>query len=161
MPSNPSRLPPLIERLKAWRARKGLSQSQAASALANAGIPVAIRTLQQWEIGQHAPHSVTATALGKFLDEQEKSSSATPQKRVAPVIKRLIAWRESNGLSQSQAVEVLKAAGLPAKLKTFQAWEAGRNSPQAITAATLEKFLEEHPTITPPPANSNPPPRSA
>jgi hypothetical protein len=66
---------------------------------------------------------VTATALGKFLDEQEKSLSATPKKRVAPVIKRLTAWREANGLSQSQAVEVLQAAGLPAKLKTLQAWE--------------------------------------
>ena len=161
MPSSPSRLSPVIERFKAWRLSTGLSQSQAATALANAGLPVALRTLQQWEIGQHAPHSVTAAALEKFLNEQEKSSLRRTQKTIAPVIKRLTAWREVNGLSQSRAVEVLQAAGLPARVKTLQAWEAGRNSPQPITAAALEKFLDQHQGINPPAANPNPPPQSA
>jgi transcriptional regulator with XRE-family HTH domain len=161
MPSNPSRLSPLIERLRAWRTAKDLSQSKAARVLADAGLPVALRTLQQWEIGQHSPHTVTAAALERFLSEQEKSLASQRRKTVAPVIERLKAWREANNLSQAQAVELLLAAGLPAKLKTLQGWEIGRHSPQPITAAALERFLDQHPRITHPAPHRSPPPQSA
>ena len=154
-----SRLSPLIERLKAWRTAKRLSQSQAARALAQAGLPVALTTLQQWEIGRHGPHAVTAAALDRFLIEQEKSLRSRRDKSMAPVIERLKAWREANNLSQSQAVEVLRSAGLPAKVKTLQAWESGRNSPQPITAAALEQFLDQHPRISF--SQHTPPPQSA
>src|SRR6516162_8304337 len=102
MSRSPSRLSPLIEKLKAWRQARDLSQSEAARALADAGLPIAITTLQQWEIGRRAPQSVTAAALGRFLAEQEKTSLANAQKTVAPVIARLRAWRHANNLSQSQ-----------------------------------------------------------
>jgi transcriptional regulator with XRE-family HTH domain len=161
MPSNPSRLSPLIGRLKAWRTAKDLSQSKAARVLADAGLPVALRTLQQWEIGQHSPHTVTAAALERFLAEQEKLLASQRHKTVAPVIERLRSWREANNLSQAQAVEVLLAAGLPAKLKTLQGWEIGRHSPQPITAAALERFLDQHPRITHPGPHRSPPPQSA
>jgi hypothetical protein len=85
-------------------------------------------------------------ALARFLAEQEKLSTTSGQKTVAPVIERLKAWRGSNNLSQSQAVKLLNAAGLPAKLKTLQGWEIGRHAPQAITAAALERFLDQHST---------------
>ena len=146
MSNIPPRLPPLIQRLRAWRSAKGLSQAQAARVLANAGLPISLRTLQQWEIGRRSPQSVTAASLEQFLDEQQKSSFSRTEKSVTPVIERLKAWREGNNLSQSQAVEVLQSAGLPAKLKTLQAWESGRNSPQPITAAALERFLDERPS---------------
>jgi transcriptional regulator with XRE-family HTH domain len=161
MPSNPSRLSPLIERLKAWRTAKDLSQSKAARVLADAGLPVALRTLQQWEISQHSPHTVTAAALERFLAEQEKLLASQRHKTVAPVIERLRSWREANNLSQAQAVAVLLAAGLPAKLKTLQGWEIGRHSPQPITAAALEWFLDQHPRITHPGPHRSPPPQSA
>jgi transcriptional regulator with XRE-family HTH domain len=161
MPRTPSRQSPLIERLKAWRTAKDLSQSKAARVLADAGLPVALRTLQQWEIGQHSPHTVTAAALKRFLAEQEKLLASQQRKTVAPVIERLKAWREANNLSQAQAVEVLLAAGLPAKLKTLQGWEIGRHSPQPITAAALEQFLDQHPKITHPPPHRSPPPQFA
>jgi DNA-binding transcriptional regulator YiaG len=90
---------------------------------------------------------VTAAAIEKFLSEQKKSEVSPVEKTVAPVILRLKAWREGNSLSQSQAVAVLVAAGLPAKLRTLQHWEIGRRSPRAITAAALERFLDEHPKI--------------
>jgi DNA-binding transcriptional regulator YiaG len=77
-------------------------------------------------------------------------SASRRHKSVAPVIERLKAWRETNNLSQAQAVEAMLAAGLPAKLKTLQGWEIGRHSPQPITAAALERFLDQHPTITHP-----------
>ena len=146
MSSHPPRLSPIIERLRAWRVAKGLSQSQAAGALADAGLPISLRTLQQWEVGRRSPQSVTAVSLERFLDEQEKSFLLRTQKSITPVIERLKLWREVNNLSQSQAVEVLQSAGLPAKLKTLQAWESGRNSPQPITAAALERFLDERPS---------------
>ncbi len=85
-------------------------------------------------------------ALARFLAEQEKLSRTSERKAVAPVIERLKAWREANNLSQSQTEKLLIEAGLPAKLKTLQGWEIGRHSPQAITAAAIERFLDQRST---------------
>ena len=142
---------PVIRKLKTWRAANKLSQSKAVRALVEAGLPVKLRTLQQWEIASSAPHPVTAAALERFLDEQ-KSEMTAPPKTVAPVIERLTLWRKTNNLSQSLAVQVLLNAGLPAKLRTLQDWEIGRRSPTAITGAALERFLREHPKIDSPPS---------
>jgi DNA-binding transcriptional regulator YiaG len=150
MARNPSHLPPVIRKLKAWRAANNLSQNQAVRALVDAGLPVKLSTLQQWEIARSSPHSVTAAALERFLSNQKKAEVSAAQKTVAPVMLRLKAWRDANGLSQAQAVHVLVAAGLPAKVRTLQDWEIGRRSPRAITAAALERFLDEHPTISQP-----------
>jgi hypothetical protein len=70
--------------------------------------------------------------------EEHKSG----QKAIAPVIERLKTWREANSLSRSQAVKLLNVAGLPAKVRTLQGWEIGRQ-PQAMTAAALERFLDQ------------------
>jgi transcriptional regulator with XRE-family HTH domain len=147
MASNPLQLSPVIRRLKAWRAANNLSQSQAVRTLLKAGLPVKLSTLRQWEIARSSPHPVTAAALDKFLSEQKRSELSSEKKTVTPVIRRLKAWREGNNLSQAQTVAVLVAAGLPAKIRTLQHWEIGRRSPRAITAAALERFLDEHPTI--------------
>lgn len=135
---------PLIRKLRNWRTVNNLSQSEAVRALAAAGLPIALRTLQQWEIGARSPHAVTAAALERFLSEQRKSEVSPVAKSVDPVVLRLKAWREGNKLSQAQAVAVLVAAGLPAKLRTLQHWEIGRRSPRAITAAALARFLDEN-----------------
>lgn len=160
MPSNSSRLSPLVQRLKAWRKANNLSQSEAARLLADAGLPVALRTLQQWEIGQHAPHAVAGAALERFLTAQEKLSPAQRHKTIAPVIERLKAWRQANNLSQSEAVEILLAAGLPVKVRTLQDWEIGRRSPRALAASALDRFLNERPTITHPSHHHSLPPQS-
>jgi DNA-binding transcriptional regulator YiaG len=143
----PREVAPVVRKLKIWRADNNLSQSQAVRALVDAGLPVKLRTLQQWEIASSAPHPVTAAALERFLVEQKKSEVSPLQKKVAPIIERLKAWRAANNLSQSQAVQILLAVGLPAKVRTLQAWEVGRHSPQAITAAALERFLDENPKV--------------
>ncbi len=161
MPRNPGRLSPLIERLKAWRTSNNLSQAQAVKILVGEGLPIALTTLQQWEIGRRSPQPVAVAALERFLARQEKSSLSRAQKTITPVIERLKAWREVNNLSQSEAVEVLRSAGLPAKVKTLQAWEIGRNSPQPITPPALEQFLDQHPRITHPPPHRSPAPQSA
>ena len=161
MSSNRARSSALIDRFKAWRTAKGLSQAKAAQALAEAGLPIALRTLQQWEIGRRSPHAVTAAALEKFLAEQERSSTTRPQKTIAPIIERLKAWREANNLSQSQAVQILVAAGLPVKLRTLQDWEVGRRSPHALSATALDRFLDQHPTISDAAPHRISPPQSA
>jgi transcriptional regulator with XRE-family HTH domain len=65
-------------------------------------------------------------------------------KPLHPVIIKLKAWRTACGLSQSQAIRALVAGGLPIKLGTLQQWERARSSPQAVTAAAIEKFLLEY-----------------
>src|SRR6516162_121309 len=123
---------PIVIRLKAWRSLNDLSQSQAVRILVEAGLPVALTTLQQWEIARSSPRPLMVAALARFLAEQEKLPNTSGQRTVAPVIERLKAWREANHLSQSQTVHVLLAAGLPAKLRTLQDWETGRRSPRGL-----------------------------
>jgi DNA-binding transcriptional regulator YiaG len=98
---------------------------------------------RQWELARSFPRPLMVTALERFLADQEKVPPSSMKRSIAPVIERLKAWRERNNISQAQAVNLLQLAGLPARLKTLQAWESGRNSPQAITAAAIERFLEE------------------
>src|SRR5271166_3407827 len=138
-------LPPVITKLKAWRSLNKLSQSQAVQRLVAAGLPIKLRTLQTWEIGQASPQPVTAAALERFLTGDRKSTMS--QKTPAPIILRLKAWREANNLSQAEAVGALVSAGVPAKLPTLQQWETGRRSPPAITTAALERFLHEDPSF--------------
>ena len=134
---------PVVRKLKAWRGARGFSQSEAAHALLQAGVPVAVTTLQQWEIARSFPRPLMVTALERFLADQEKVPPSSMKRSIAPVIERLKAWRERNNISQAQAVKLLQSAGLPARLKTLLAWESGRNSRQAITAAAIERFLDE------------------
>jgi transcriptional regulator with XRE-family HTH domain len=153
---------PIVTRLKKWRALNDLSQSQAVRILVEAGVPVALATLQQWEIARSSPRPLMIAALARFLVEQEKLPTTSGQRAVAPVIERLKAWREANNLSQSQTIEVLIAAGLPAKLRTLQDWETGRRSPRGLSTSALERFLNEHPGgNTHPFSNRTPPPQSA
>src|ERR1700759_1197386 len=118
---------PVVARLKKWRALNNFSQAQAVRILVKSGLPVALPTLHQWEIARSSPRALMVAALARFLAGQEKVSTSG-QKAVAPVVERLKAWREANNLSQSQAVKLLIAAGLPSKLKTLQGWESGRHS---------------------------------
>jgi transcriptional regulator with XRE-family HTH domain len=134
---------PVIKKLKAWRGARGFSQSQATNALVQAGVPVALTTLQQWEIARSFPRPLMVTALERFLADEEKVPPSSVKRSIAPVIGRLKAWRERNKISQAQAVKLLQSAGLPARLKTLQAWESGRNSPHSITAVAIERFLDE------------------
>src|SRR5271166_391192 len=119
MARDPLQMSHVIKKLKAWRVANNFSQSQAVRALVDAGLPVKLGTLQQWEIARSSPHAVTAAALERFLSLQMKSEVSPAEKCVAPVVVRLKAWREGNNLSQAQAVAVLVAAGLPAKLRTL------------------------------------------
>jgi transcriptional regulator with XRE-family HTH domain len=135
---------PVVTRLKKWRTLNNLSQSQAVRLLVEGGLPIALTTLQQWEIARSSPRPLMVAALARFLAEQEKISTRPGQKTVAPVIERLKTWREANNLSQSQTVQVLVAAGLPAKLRTLQDWETGRRSPRGLSSSALERFLNEH-----------------
>ena len=84
------------------------------------------------------PKDVPAKRTMAISREENKSG----QKAIAPVIERLKTWREANSLSRSQAVKLLNLAGLPAKVRTLQGWEIGRQ-PQAMTAAALERFLDQ------------------
>jgi transcriptional regulator with XRE-family HTH domain len=140
-------VPPVITKLKTWRVLNKLSQSQAVQRLVAAGLPIKLRTLQTWEIGQSAPQPVTAAALERFLSEHHETS--TSQRSPASIIVRLKAWREANNLTQAETVDALDSAGVPAKLATLQQWESGRRSPPAITTAALERFLAEHPCVNP------------
>src|SRR5258708_25218472 len=109
-----SRLPhPVIRKLKAWRGARGFSQSQALRALVQAGIPVALTTLQQWEIARSFPRPLMAAALERFLVAQEKVPPLPVERSIAPVIERLKACRGGKDFSGATQADELFAAAVP------------------------------------------------
>ena len=142
MSGNSQRQSLLIDRFKAWRTAQGLSQAKAAQVLTGAGLPIAVRTLQQWEIGRRSPQSVTVAALERFLVEQEKQSAIQTNPIVTPVIQRLKRWREENNLSTAQAATALTESGVPVKANTLQRWQSGLRHPSDLAANAISNFLD-------------------
>jgi DNA-binding transcriptional regulator YiaG len=60
------------------------------------------------------------------------------------------ARRKLNRLSQRKAVAVLAQYYFHATFPLLRSWEEGRRSPNSHTAAILEKFLLDHPTVESP-----------
>ncbi len=69
---------------------------------------------------------------------------------LSPVIQLLKKWRKTNELTQTQAVALFKAEGLPVTLDTLQNWEIGRNTPSRFAAVALSDFLKRHPQVQKP-----------
>jgi DNA-binding transcriptional regulator YiaG len=67
--------------------------------------------------------------------------------KIHPIVKKLTAWRKLNRLSQRKAVAVLARYYFHATFASLRSWEEGRRSPNPHTAAILEKFLLDHPTL--------------
>jgi hypothetical protein len=64
-------------------------------------------------------------------------------KELLPLIQQLKRWRQTQGLSQNEAVRVLKESGIPVTLDSLQAWEIGRWNPRAPIALALAEFLRQ------------------
>jgi DNA-binding transcriptional regulator YiaG len=77
--ATPKSLPPVVQQLARWRASNQLSQSQAVRILADAGLPISVRTLQSWEIGRRSPQPVTAAALTRYLEEHPEIKRTKPR----------------------------------------------------------------------------------
>ena len=69
---------------------------------------------------------------------------------LAPSVHKLTAWRKRNRLSQRAAVAVLQKYYFHLTFAWLRSWEEDRRSPHPHTAAILEKFLNDHPTVPPP-----------
>jgi DNA-binding transcriptional regulator YiaG len=80
----PKELPDLVVRLKAWRAQNDISQAEAAELLHEGGLPVRLRTLQEWESGRAAPNPFAALALTEFLEKHPTVSIRRDPSRPGP-----------------------------------------------------------------------------
>jgi transcriptional regulator with XRE-family HTH domain len=58
---------PVVEELKAWRERNGLSQRAAAATLERLGCPVLVGTLQKWEVGYRRPNRWASERIAGVL----------------------------------------------------------------------------------------------
>jgi DNA-binding transcriptional regulator YiaG len=67
--------------------------------------------------------------------------------KIHPTVKKLTAWRKLNRLSQRKAVAVLAKYYFHATFAALRSWEEGRRSPNSHTAAILERFLLDHPSV--------------
>src|ERR1700686_1513481 len=66
---------------------------------------------------------------------------------IHPSVHKLTAWRKRNRLSQRAAVAVLQKYYFHLTFASLRSWEEGRRSPPPTTAAILEQFLNDHPTV--------------
>lgn len=62
----------VIEELKAWREKNGLSQRQAVAVMEAGGVPVTQRSLRGWETGERRPGAMAAKLLEQFLRSYPK-----------------------------------------------------------------------------------------
>jgi hypothetical protein len=69
-------------------------------------------------------------------------------RELRPVVLRLKAWREHNGISQAEAAELFSRRGLPIRLRTLQVSEAGQSAPNRFAEVALAQFLDKHPTVS-------------
>ena len=67
--------------------------------------------------------------------------------KIHPTVKKLTAWRKLNRLSQRKAVAVLAKYYFHATFASLRSWEEGRRSPNSHTAAILERFLLDNPSV--------------
>jgi hypothetical protein len=67
--------------------------------------------------------------------------------KIHPAVKKLTDWRKLNRLSQRKAVAVLAKYYFHATFASLRSWEEGRRSPNSHTAAILERFLLDHPSV--------------
>jgi transcriptional regulator with XRE-family HTH domain len=63
-------------RLKAWREKNGLSQRQAEEVMKGRGVPIDIRTIQQWEQGLRRPSGLAVHAVADFFERFSTISDA-------------------------------------------------------------------------------------
>ena len=84
MQSMPKELSPVVVRLKAWRAKNNISQTEAGDVLRRRGLPIRLRTLQEWEAGRSAPNPFAAVALTAFLDKHPTVSVKRDPSRPGP-----------------------------------------------------------------------------
>ena len=80
----PKELPDLVVRLKAWRAQNDISQAEAAELLRGGGLPIRLRTLQEWESGRAAPNPFAALALTEYLEKHPTVSIRRDPRRPGP-----------------------------------------------------------------------------
>jgi DNA-binding transcriptional regulator YiaG len=94
----------------------------------------------------------TLPTIGAKPESENRQSVCRDLRKstIHPTIKKLTAWRKLNRLSQRKAVAVLAQYYFHATFPSLRSWEEGRRSPNSHTAAILEKFLLDHPTVESP-----------
>ena len=90
----------VIAKLKVWRTANNLSRTQAVEVMKTHGLPVALRTLQSWELSRKTPshrdpEKFAARALESFLADD-------PTITDAPIF-----GRRKDKVSKEQVTEIL------------------------------------------------------
>jgi transcriptional regulator with XRE-family HTH domain len=85
----------VIDELRAWRERNGLSQRQAAEVLVAGGVPVVLSTLARWEIGYRRPGRLAAALLKEFLKRHAKVKGVVERRyrKAAPTVSAAVVAR--------------------------------------------------------------------
>ena len=102
------RIAPVIEKVRRWREKNGLSQRGAVEVLVRGGCEIKVTTLQKWEAGVNAPGRFTVKYLEDFL-------AAHP---VIPDAPRMVSPKDPTPVKTVEAIikareegETLKAIG--------------------------------------------------
>jgi DNA-binding transcriptional regulator YiaG len=79
-----AKIHPVVQELKAWRLRNGLSQPQAAEALRGFFFNVTFGALRHWEAGSRSPNATTAEVLSRLLKTHPTVSRPAAERRSRP-----------------------------------------------------------------------------
>jgi hypothetical protein len=67
--------------------------------------------------------------------------------QLSEIVRKLIAWRQRNSLSQRDAVSVLQSHFFRVSLGSLASWEQGRRLPMPQSAHLLEGLLTRFPIV--------------
>jgi DNA-binding transcriptional regulator YiaG len=79
-----AKIHPVVQDLKAWRLRNGLSQPQAAEALRGFFFNVTFGALRHWEAGSRSPNATTAEVLSRLLKTHPTVARPAAERRSRP-----------------------------------------------------------------------------
>jgi transcriptional regulator with XRE-family HTH domain len=70
-----------------------------------------------------------------------------PSQQLPEIVRKLIAWRRRNSLSQRDAVSVLRSHFFRVSLASLASWEQGRRFPMPQSAHLLDELLTRFPIV--------------
>ena len=96
------RIAPVIEKVRRWREKNGLSQRGAVEVMVRGGCEIKVTTLQKWEAGVNAPGRFTVKYLEDFL-------AAHPV--IPDALRRMVSPKDPTPVKTVEAIIKARKAG--------------------------------------------------
>jgi DNA-binding transcriptional regulator YiaG len=86
--------------------------------------------------------------MRKKTQRRRGPAPSVQSQQLPEIVRKLIAWRRRNGLSQRDAVRVLQSHFFRISLASLTSWEQGRRRPMPQSARLLDELLTRFPVVS-------------